>query len=258
MVSSNKVYLVTGANRGIGFGLVSTLITRPDTSVFAGVRDPSKATELKKLQEKYPELYIVKLTSANVEDNEAAAAEIEKKVGRLDAVIANAGISQYYGPLQTTPLKEFREHWEVNSLGPVVLFQAVSKLLLQSPTKAPYFGILSTGGASIGNYFPLQAAAYGSSKAVANFVVKVLHFEHEADGLVATALMPGWVASDMGNAGAQANGMAAAPATVEQSVTGLLTHIEGATREKKGGKFLNYSTTSGDMPWDYKTEELVW
>ncbi|KAI5474690.1 short-chain dehydrogenase/reductase SDR family protein [Pseudohyphozyma bogoriensis] len=258
MTTSDRVYLVTGANRGIGFGLVATLVTRPNTTVFAGARDPAKATELEKLQERYHNLHIVKLTSADVEDNEAAVAEIEKKVGRLDAVIANAGISQYYGPLQTTPINEFREHWEVNALGPVVLFQAVSKLLLQSPTQAPYFGIVSTGAASIGNYFPLGASAYGSSKAAVNFVAKTLHFEHEKEGLVATALHPGWVATDMGNKGANANGMASAPATVEESVTGLLKHIEGASRETKGGKFLNFSTTSGENPWDFKTEELVW
>ncbi|KAI5478158.1 short-chain dehydrogenase/reductase SDR family protein [Pseudohyphozyma bogoriensis] len=258
MSTSDKVYLITGANRGIGFGLVSTLVTRPNTTVFAGARDPAKATELKKVQEKYSNLHIVKLTSADVEDNEAAVAEIKRTVGRLDAVVANAGISNYYGPLQTTPLDEFRSHWEVNTLGPVVLFQAVSKLLLQSPTKAPYFGVVSTGGASIGNYFPLSASAYGSSKAAANFVVKTLHFEHEKEGLVATALHPGWVATDMGNKGANANGMASAPATVEDSVKGLLTHIEGATREEQGGKFLNFSTTSGENPWDFKTVELVW
>ena len=108
-----------------------------------------------------------------------------------------AGIAKYYGPLATTPISEFEDHWKVNTMGPVVLFQATHKLLLASPTKAPIFVVISTGAASISAYIPMSSSAYGSSKTAVNFLVKVLDDEHAKDGLIAFSISPGWVATDM-------------------------------------------------------------
>jgi NADP-dependent 3-hydroxy acid dehydrogenase YdfG len=60
--------------------------------VFAGVRDPSRSTELQELSKQFPEkLHIVKLESADEAGNRKAVEEIKAKTGRLDVVIANAG-----------------------------------------------------------------------------------------------------------------------------------------------------------------------
>ena len=112
-------------------------------------------------------------------------------------IIIGIGISKYYGPLVTTPISEFEDHWKVNAMGPVVLFQATHKLLLASPTKAPTFVVISTGAASISAYIPMASSAYGSSKTAVNFLIKVLDDEHAKDGLIAFAISPGLVATDM-------------------------------------------------------------
>ena len=92
--SEFTVYLITGANRGIGLGLVRKLLEDKDAVVFAGARDPSSANELKDLASASPDrLYLVKLNSGSVEDAKAVAAEIEAKAGKLDVLIANAGES---------------------------------------------------------------------------------------------------------------------------------------------------------------------
>jgi NAD(P)-dependent dehydrogenase (short-subunit alcohol dehydrogenase family) len=105
---STTVYLVSGANRGIGqssvpclciyvdaavsgFGLVKALATRSDTVVFAGTRNPSSATQLQELARQQKNVHILKLTSCDKADNQAAAAEIKKVAGVLHVVIANAG-----------------------------------------------------------------------------------------------------------------------------------------------------------------------
>lgn len=90
------IHPVSGANRGLGFGFVEALAKRTGTIVFAGTRDPSNAATLQELATKNPNIvHIVKLTSGEIEDNKAAAAEIEKIAGRLDVVIANAGESAF-------------------------------------------------------------------------------------------------------------------------------------------------------------------
>ncbi|KAM0748078.1 NAD(P)-binding protein [Meredithblackwellia eburnea MCA 4105] len=258
MSSQTKtVYLISGANRGIGFGLATTLATRPNVVVFAGTRDPANSTALQKLAKEKENVHVVKLTSGDEKDNKAAVEEIEKVAGQLDVVIANAGISKYYGPILTHPLSEFTDHVSINTIAPVVLFQSSWPLLSRTPSKAPQFHVISSAAGSIGAYFHLGAAAYGASKAAVNFVIKVIHTEHEKEGVIATAINPSWVQTDMGNLGATSNGMAEAPVTLQESVDGILGLIEGSTREKSGGKFLN--AVPGDQnPWEINSVELVW
>lgn len=119
----------------------------------------------------YPNaVHIVKLTSGSAKDNKAAVAEIERKSGRLYIMIANAGkdlistlfypilvlidklkgISEYSSSIDTAPIAEFTSNFNVNTIGPVVLFQAVHSLLLKSPTVgAPQFNVISSIAGSI-------------------------------------------------------------------------------------------------------------
>ena len=76
----------------LGLGLVTALAHRDNATVFAGARNPSAATALHALTKEFPgKVHIVKLTSCDKEDNEAAINEIRSIAGRLDVVIANAG-----------------------------------------------------------------------------------------------------------------------------------------------------------------------
>lgn len=60
--------------------------------IFAGARNPSTASQLQSLAKEYPsKVHVVKLTSCDKADNEAAVAEVKRVAGKLDVVIANAG-----------------------------------------------------------------------------------------------------------------------------------------------------------------------
>jgi NAD(P)-dependent dehydrogenase (short-subunit alcohol dehydrogenase family) len=93
MTARPKTYLVTGANRGLGFGYVTALLARDNVVVYAGARDPSRSTHLQDLQKTHANLHILKISSADKEDNLAAAREVEKVSGYLDVLVANAGES---------------------------------------------------------------------------------------------------------------------------------------------------------------------
>ncbi|KAJ7367350.1 hypothetical protein DFH08DRAFT_798148 [Mycena albidolilacea] len=253
-MSDKTVYLVTGSNRGIGYTLAATIAARPNTIVFAGARNPA-AQSLKDLAAKHSNVHPIKLTSGDEADNSAAVAEIQKIAGRIDVVIANAGISKYFGGLATTPLSEFRDHWEVNTLGLVVLFQAVQKLLLTSPTGAPKFAYISSAAGSIGSFVNMNLGAYGSSKAAANYLVKALDVENPS--LLTLSISPGWVATDMGNGGAVANGLPQAPVSVEDSVSGILSRVDAVTKETSG-RFWNFKIETGGNPWEVAADEYPW
>jgi len=101
---------------------------------------------------------------------------------------------------------------------------------------------ISTVVGSIGEVekWPLQGAAYGASKAAMNYLVRKLH--HEIPEFTIFAIHPGWVQTDMGNGGAVANGMEEAPVTLNDSVAGMVSKIDGATREKTSGTFQSFDS----------------
>lgn len=91
----------------------------------------------------------------------------------------------------------------------------------------------------------MPSAGYGASKAAASYLVRKMHFEHEA--LTAVILYPGWVRTEMGNGLAVKLGMAEAYLTVEESVKGVEKVVDEATREKTGGKFVDQEGKA--IPW---------
>ena len=67
---------------------------------------------------------------------------------------------------------------------------------------------------------------YGASKAMLNYLTCRMHYENPE--LIAFPMSPGFVQTDMGNAGARKAGMAKAVFTVEQSVGGMLKTVSPA------------------------------
>ena len=240
-----EAWLVTGGNRGLGFGVVEKLSHREGTVIFATARDPSKASALTKLaSSSKAKIHIVKMVAASETDAAEVAKHVEATTGGLDYVIFNAGIADYYGPIATTPIEQFRNHYEVNTIGPIVLFQSLYPLLLKRNTRK----ILLTSSlvGSLRQPPPMPCTAYGASKASLNYFGVKLNMELKDEGFVVVVLSPGWVATEMGNAGANAMGSARAPVEVDDSVTGQIKVIEEATTAQSG-KFLNY--TGEELPY---------
>lgn len=259
MVEKKTVYLVSGANRGVGLGLVTVLATKPDTIVFAGTRNVAASKDLHDLAAKYPNIvHVVQLTSADEVDNKAAVEVIREKTGRLDVVIANAGICDEFGPVATVPLEAYSRHFLVNTTGVIGLFQASSPLLLNSPTGAPQFHIITSVLGSVGNLLSISCSPYGASKAAVNYITRVLHFENPT--LICNAIHPGFVSSEMGDnfAHNQEMGTPKAPTLPVDSAAGILKHVIGVTRASASDRYWNGMVESGVNPWEITTPELVW
>ncbi|MCJ1332572.1 hypothetical protein MMC10_009265 [Thelotrema lepadinum] len=189
---ASTTYLITGANRGIGLGLVTVLLSRPNTTVIAAVRSPSSTASLSSLPKASgSKLIIVKIDAKVTSDPAAAVTELKSthNLTQIDVVIANAGISNHYVPAATTSIAEAQEHYEVNFLGPLALFQATLPLLEKSAN--PKFVGVSTGAATIGNMdkWPVPVTAYGASKVALNFFLRKASMEHP--GIVIYPIHPG-------------------------------------------------------------------
>ena len=174
--------------------MLEALIQRPNTTIIAGVRNLSHPTvkSFEALPTGAGSKVIPVIINSTDDSSAQKAIEVLKTqhgITKIDTVIANAGISNYYGPATVTPISEVRDHFEVNVVGTIVLFQATWPLLKLSPN--PMFVALSTGIASIGDMetLPLPATAYGMSKVAVNYMVRKIHFENPE--LVAFVISPG-------------------------------------------------------------------
>jgi norsolorinic acid ketoreductase len=147
----------------------------------------------------------------------------------LDVVIANAGIANHWGPGASTPIQELESHFRINTVGPLILFQAVLPLLSRSTV--PKFVTVSTAVGSIGEQqnYPLPSTAYGTSKAALNYLTRKLHFEHP--NIVIYPISPGWVQTEMGTPIAKGVGMEDAPVTIADCVAGVTKSVSGFPQE---------------------------
>ncbi|KZO92376.1 NAD(P)-binding protein [Calocera viscosa TUFC12733] len=243
------VYLVSGANRGIGLALVTQLVGREDTVIFAGTRSPSAAKDLEALKSKYPgKVHIVKLTSGSKTDNDAAVATIKAIAGRLDIVIANAGVSSSYDNSDDVSLDALREHFEINVVGRLALFQAAYPLLKASTENPKFVNISSQlGSVQIGSRIPFPTVAYGTSKAALNWLTAKLYHDHP--GLIALPIHPGLVKTDMAaEAIAREPAFAHVPMIApEESAKGILNVVHAAIRNEDGPKLTAFDGRI--IPW---------
>ncbi|PPQ80882.1 hypothetical protein CVT25_001891 [Psilocybe cyanescens] len=250
IMSPSTIYLITGANRprGIGFGLVKHALEKhEDSFVYAGARDPLKATALQDLKTKYPgRIAVVKCVSGDEAGNAAVAKEIEERHGRVDTVIANAALWNAFSPVSEVVAKDLEEHFHVNVTGPIVLFQSVLSLLKKSAN--PRFISVSSVGGCIGTGMGIVSTqaggiCYGSTKAALNWATRKIHFEN--DWLVAFPLSPGAVDTDMVKDACDDDAVfkklwePIEPVSVANAAALILKVVDESTREKNGGEFMH-------------------
>lgn len=180
---------------GTGLNLLTSYLSRPKTTVIAGIRDPS-ATSSKSLSAVHRDptsiLIIVKIDNTSATDAKTAveALRFEHHISKLDTVIANAAVqNNVFDKLADVDPAQVQEHISVNAIGSLILYQAVLPLLQNA--SQPKFVLLGSPMGSIGGMemrpFPMNA--YGVSKAAAHYFVRKIHFENE--GLIAFAIDPG-------------------------------------------------------------------
>jgi len=179
----STVYVISGANRGLGYGVTEQLAKRSSAIVYAGARDPSKADKLQQLAKQHSNVHVVQLRADLEADHRAVAARLEAETGRVDVVWANAGICpvEDWTSADKASVAAFREHIEVNTIHPLLMYQTLYALLGRSSN--PKFMVSSTGSASItlleSVLKGLPQLAYGVSKAAVNNLTRRIHFENE-------------------------------------------------------------------------------
>ncbi len=113
MKTSDKVWLITGCSTGLGRDLAKTALSR-GYRVAVTARDPESVRDIVAGNENCA--IAIKLDVTNREEAEAAVAETEKKFGRIDVLVNNAGIG-YFAAIEESEEAEVRRMFEINVFG---------------------------------------------------------------------------------------------------------------------------------------------
>jgi NAD(P)-dependent dehydrogenase (short-subunit alcohol dehydrogenase family) len=197
-----KVALVTGGNSGIGLGMAEALAQAGADVVIWGT-NPAKnqAAEAQLLQSGVR----VMAQLVNVADEAAvvaAMAEAVAAMGRVDTVIANAGIGGGAPSFSEMSHDLWRRVLSVNLDG--VFFttrEACKHMVERAKAGDPGGSIMVTSSLSAISGAP-RNEAYASAKGAVITMVKAIAVEHARYGVRANAILPGWIATEM-TAGAQ-------------------------------------------------------
>ena len=197
-----KVALVTGGNRGIGFGMAEALAQAGADVVIWG----SNAEFNKTAEGKLTGYGVrIKAQQVNVADEQAVAVGMEEAVaamGRVDTVIANAGIGGGAKSFSEFPTDVYRRVLSVNLDGVFFTLREASKHMVARASAGDPGGSL-VGVASLA---AIEGAArneaYAATKGAVISMIKSIAVEHARYGVRANSILPGWIATDM-TAGAQ-------------------------------------------------------
>jgi len=247
-MSTQKIALITGANRGIGFETARQL-GKQGIKVLIGARSEEKGREAEAtLKAEGLDVEYIGIDVDNTATHAAAAKTVEEKYGKLDILINNAGIflAEEFDngvpvPASKTTQETFRKTFDTNFFNTIDVTQALLPLVKKSDAGRIVF--LSSGLGSLGLHsdptseiYNYKVPAYNISKTALNgYVVHLAHELKDTNIKVNTA-HPGSVVTDM-----NANGQI----PVEE---GAKTSVDLATLPADGysGKFIHLGQ---ELPW---------
>jgi len=234
----NKVALVTGANKGIGFAIASALAAQGLT-VLVGARDAARGEAAARRIAGDVHAYSLDVTRAD--SISGAVSRIQREFGRLDVLVNNAGIATFGTP-SSTRIEDVRAVFETNVFGVIAVTQALLPLLRAAPA-----GRIVNVSTRLGSLtaitdaaFPMRGiggVAYGPSKSALNAITVAFAHELADTNIKVNAACPGHTATDLnGHSGARTVGEAA-----KEPVRLALLGDDGPTG--------TFSNDAGTIPW---------
>ncbi|MBE8515943.1 SDR family oxidoreductase [Amycolatopsis sp. H6(2020)] len=236
----NKIVLIIGANKGIGFATARVLAQSGHTVLLAARDTDRGTTAAGRLAANGLDARFVRLDVTSPDTITAVAALIENDYGRLDILVNNAGISRDRPhPPTDLPVGLLRETYETNVFGVVAVTNAMLPLLRKSAG-----GYIANVSSSLGSTASLSdpdspiwqyanLLAYNSSKAALNAITLIYAHTLQADGITVNAVDPGYVATDLNNHSGRLT-VEQAGASIARQVTQPDVSVTGAFLSENG------------------------
>ena len=244
---SGKVAFVTGGSRGIGRASAQALAACGAHVVLTYAGEEALARDVVAgIASAGGKAEMCQLDVADGHAAERAVTEVAKRLGRLDVLVANAGIS-IDGLLLRIKDDDLERIFAVNVKGAISCARAAVKTMMRARTGRIIF--MSSVVGEMGN---AGQAAYAASKGALLGLTKSLAREYASRGITVNAVTPGFVETDMTGAlndeqkaamlSAVPLGRVATPAEVAAAVVFLASdeagYVTGQTMRVNGGMYM--------------------
>ena len=181
----DKVALVTGGSKGIGYACAERLLA-DGYAVAICARNPAEVDEAaKKLGDKAE---AIRADVGDINDCETLIPSVLERFGRIDVLVNNAGV---YTPVPF--LEMTADAWDtlmdINVRGPVLLGGAAGRAMRDQKDGGRIVNIASTNG----QLSEAEFAHYNASKAALISLTKSMSVELAPFGILVNAVAPGWV-----------------------------------------------------------------
>ena len=256
---TSRVAVVTGAGRGIGLAIASSL-QQAGAAVLLNDRDPELLEQaLAELGGGAP----VTAYAGDVASDVHCARIVEiahERLGGLDVLVNNAGVT-IAALARDLTLEQWRLTLDVNLTAPFLLSVAAAEDMRERGTAGRIVNIASIAGKRMSVH---ASAAYTASKAGLLGLTRHLAFEYAPDRITVNAVCPGGITSPGFNELAAARGVGKRlaqiplgrflePAEVAEAVTflasGSAAGITGVALDVDGGSSLGWEPVSEYRAW---------
>ncbi|KAF3761014.1 putative short-chain dehydrogenase, partial [Cryphonectria parasitica EP155] len=235
------------ANSGIGFELAAQLLADPSNIVLLCSRSVEKGEAAVKDLESRSLPGSVELLQLDVSEEESinlAVKEVERRHGRLDALVNNAGIPS---PRGVTLLQALQTAFQVNASGPAAMVEAFAPLLKKS-TGTPRIVNVTSGAGSITlrldattPTYSQKTVPYRASKSALNMITACQSVEYGPLGWKVFLYCPGFTQSNLSSLNKAENG--AKPTS--EGARPIVAILRGDRDAEHGG----YLKDKGQWPW---------
>jgi len=203
-LSTRRVALVTGANRGIGFEISRQLAQKGITVVMGGREAQKGGAACDRLSRQDLNVHYQTLDVTKEASIRSAVAAIKDAQGRLDILVNNAGVYLDSGAAALdVSMETVRRSLQTHALGPLLLCQLCIPIMRRGGygrivNMASALGSLAAMSDRESDSFGLKSPAYRLSKAALNLVTLLVAKEVSGENILVNSCCPGWVRTDVG------------------------------------------------------------
>lgn len=201
---TGKVALVTGGNGGIGLGMAEAMAQSGADVVIWGTNADKNAAAEARLKAHGGRVTTQRIDVSQEQQVIDGMAEAAARMGRVDTVIANAGIGGGARSFAEMSTETWRRVMGVNLDGVFFTFREATKHMVARAQGGDPGGSLVVTSSLSAIHGAARNEAYSSAKTAVLGMVRGLAVEYARYGIRANAVLPGWIATDM-TAGAQGN-----------------------------------------------------
>ena len=189
----DKVAIITGGSRGIGFETARTFLREGAAVILCGSREETAQKAVQELSAEFPQAKVEGIWPdlANYVQVKEAFDRIAKEYGRIDILVNNAGISE------STPFNQYTEElfdkvMDLNVKGLYNCTRAVTDTMTKQRS-----GVILNTSSMVSIYAQPSGMAYPTSKFAVNGMTRALARELGPKGIRVNAVAPGITETDM-------------------------------------------------------------